>query len=81
MYVASFFETHDVLHACISPGARNSPLTYALTSTTNIKCYSHIDERSAAFFGLGLAKDTNKPVIILKMHKLNDGHFIMFIIN
>ena len=65
MYVASFFETHDVLHACISPGARNSPLTYALTSTTNIKCYSHIDERSAAFFGLGLAKDTNKPVIIL----------------
>ena len=65
MYVAKFFETHGVLHACISPGARNSPLTYAFTTNKNIQCYSHIDERSAAFFGLGLAKDTKKPVVIL----------------
>ena len=52
-------------HACISPGSRNTPLTYALIKQKSIKCISHIDERSSAFFGLGISKRTNYPAIIL----------------
>ena len=40
-----------VEHACISPGARNSPLIYAFSQKSKINCYSHVDERSSAFFG------------------------------
>ena len=54
-----------VCHACISPGARNSALTYAFTEKSKITCYSHVDERSSAFFGLGLAKSTQKPVVLI----------------
>ena len=54
-----------VRHACISPGARNSSLTYAFTKKSKITCYSHVDERSSAFFGLGLAKSTQKPVVLI----------------
>jgi len=54
-----------VRHACISPGARNSPLTYAFTENSEITCYSHVDERSSAFFSLGLAKSTQRPVVLI----------------
>ena len=45
-----------VRHVCISPGSRNSPLTIGLTEQKNLKCFSFIDERSSAFFALGIAK-------------------------
>jgi len=54
-----------VRHACISPGARNSPLTFAFTDHSEIKCFSHVDERSSAFFALGLAKSALKPVVLI----------------
>ena len=54
-----------VRYACISPGSRNSPLIYQLINHSKIKCYSHIDERSCSFFGLGIAKKTKTPVVIL----------------
>lgn len=52
-------------HACISPGSRNTPLTLAFTHHPEITCYSHIDERSSAFFALGLSKVTRIPTILL----------------
>lgn len=54
-----------VRHVCISPGSRNTPLIYEFTNHSKLKCYSHIDERSASFFGLGIAKKTKSPVVIL----------------
>ena len=54
-----------VRHACISPGSRNAPITYQLIQESKIKCFSHIDERSSCYFGLGIAKQTKKPVVIL----------------
>jgi len=54
-----------VSHACISPGARNSPLTYAFAEKSEITCFSHVDERSSSHFALGLAKSTQKPVVLI----------------
>lgn len=54
-----------VQNACISPGSRNTPLTYALSRNRKIKSYIHTDERSSGFFALGLAKSTNKPVLVV----------------
>ncbi len=54
-----------VKYACISPGSRSTPLTYALSQNKKIKSYVIIDERTSGFFALGLAKTTNSPVLII----------------
>lgn len=46
----------------LSPGSRCAPLVIAFNRHKDIKCYSIVDERSAAFFALGLAQQTNKAV-------------------
>ncbi len=54
-----------VKYACISPGSRSTPLTFTLSKNRKIKSFVHIDERSSAFFALGLAKASGMPVIIV----------------
>jgi 2-succinyl-5-enolpyruvyl-6-hydroxy-3-cyclohexene-1-carboxylate synthase len=54
-----------VEHAVISPGARNTPLTLACFRHAGITVHMRIDERSAAFFALGLAKADGKPVAVI----------------
>lgn len=49
----------------ISPGSRNAPLTIEFTKNPAIKAYSIVDERCAAFFGLGIAQQTGKPVALV----------------
>ncbi|MEZ7506471.1 2-succinyl-5-enolpyruvyl-6-hydroxy-3-cyclohexene-1-carboxylic-acid synthase [Flavobacterium sp. Arc2] len=49
----------------ISPGSRNAPLIIGFTNNPAFECYSIADERSAAFFGLGIAQQTKKPVVLI----------------
>lgn len=48
----------------ISPGSRNTPLTLAADLNPDLRCWVQIDERSAAFFALGIAKASRKPVAL-----------------
>jgi 2-succinyl-5-enolpyruvyl-6-hydroxy-3-cyclohexene-1-carboxylate synthase len=49
----------------ISPGSRNAPLTIGFSNHKDIETFSIVDERCAAFFALGIAQQTQKPVAIL----------------
>jgi 2-succinyl-5-enolpyruvyl-6-hydroxy-3-cyclohexene-1-carboxylate synthase len=53
-----------MIGACTSPGSRNAPLVVALGHERRIRCFSHIDERCAGFFALGLAKETGLPAAV-----------------
>ncbi|MBC2604666.1 2-succinyl-5-enolpyruvyl-6-hydroxy-3-cyclohexene-1-carboxylic-acid synthase [Pelagicoccus albus] len=47
------------------PGSRSSPLTFAFARHPEIEAIPILDERSGAFFALGLAKKTGNPVAIV----------------
>ena len=49
----------------ISPGSRNAPLIIGFTEDPYFTCYSVVDERSAGFFGLGIARESGSPVILV----------------
>jgi 2-succinyl-5-enolpyruvyl-6-hydroxy-3-cyclohexene-1-carboxylate synthase len=47
--------------AVVCPGSRSAPLAIALAQHPNLEAIPILDERSAAFFALGLAKQTGRP--------------------
>ena len=57
--------TAGVKAVVISPGSRSTPLAYAFASTDKLAVYMQVDERSAGYFALGLAKASGEPVVLL----------------
>ncbi len=51
--------------AVLCPGSRNAPLSFALLADPRITLHTRIDERTAAFVALGLAKVTHRPTAIV----------------
>src|SRR5215211_929354 len=51
-------------HAVTSPGSRNAPLALTLAAHHGIDCRSVLDERSAGFMALGMAKASGRPVAV-----------------
>jgi 2-succinyl-5-enolpyruvyl-6-hydroxy-3-cyclohexene-1-carboxylate synthase len=54
-----------VRHVCISPGSRSTPLALAIANEPSLKSWVHIDERSCAFFAIGISRALGEPVALL----------------
>lgn len=55
---------NNVKHIVFSPGSRNAPLIATFPRYKEFSCYSIVDERSAAFFALGIAQKTGETVVL-----------------
>lgn len=54
-----------VREVVVSPGSRSTPLALILADRNDVRLYLDIDERSAGFLALGLAKAGRRPVGLL----------------
>ena len=63
-FVAQLRES-GVAHAVIAPGSRSTPLTLALDRDPGIRTWLHLDERAAAYFALGMARELRAPVAVV----------------
>src|SRR5271154_6563638 len=63
--VAETLVRSGVRTAVISPGSRSTPLAFAFARHPGFEAISVLDERSAAFFALGMAKRDLQPVVLL----------------
>lgn len=67
-YVGGFVEQlarAGLRHVVLCPGSRSTPLAMMCMDQDGLKVWLHIDERSAGFFALGLAKATETPVALV----------------
>ncbi|MSW51332.1 MAG: 2-succinyl-5-enolpyruvyl-6-hydroxy-3-cyclohexene-1-carboxylic-acid synthase, partial [Actinobacteria bacterium] len=53
-----------VTDAVTSPGSRNTPLLLALARQPGVRTHAVIDERTAGFVALGIAKASGRPVVL-----------------
>jgi 2-succinyl-5-enolpyruvyl-6-hydroxy-3-cyclohexene-1-carboxylate synthase len=58
-------KARGIKNIVISPGSRNAPLIIGFTEDPYFNCLSIVDERCAAFFGMGIAQFTGEPVALL----------------
>jgi 2-succinyl-5-enolpyruvyl-6-hydroxy-3-cyclohexene-1-carboxylate synthase len=62
------FIEHGITDIVLSPGSRNAPLSIALYEAESrglIDLHIRIDERTAAFFALGITKATGHPAVVV----------------
>lgn len=67
-YVTHFVDSlvsSGLTDVVLSPGSRSTPLALTFSEHEKVKDWMIIDERSAAFFALGIAKKTNRPVALV----------------
>lgn len=63
--ILTLLKARGVQNIVISAGSRPIPLVFSAEEDDYFKCYSIVDERSAAFFALGLIERLQKPVVIV----------------
>ena len=68
-----------VIDMVICPGSRSAPITSAAASST-LACYPVYDERSAAFFAIGLARVSSRPTALVCTSGTAGAHFFPAII-
>jgi 2-succinyl-5-enolpyruvyl-6-hydroxy-3-cyclohexene-1-carboxylate synthase len=68
MYVGAFADElvrSGVTDVVICPGSRSTPLAIVLRQQPGLRTWMHLDERSAAFFALGLSRGSRRPAAVV----------------
>src|SRR5260221_6372380 len=68
VYVGAFvdeLQRAGVRNVVVCPGSRSTPLAMAFAAQPGMRIWMQVDERSAAYFGLGMANRLCQPVALL----------------
>ena len=63
--LAALLLKKGITNIVISPGSRNAPMINTFTAIPEFSCMNVVDERSAAYFALGLSLAKQQPVAIV----------------
>lgn len=63
-YIIAELKEYGIRHIVASPGTQNSTFNYIVQEDSYFKCYSIVDERSAAYVAIGIASETKEPIVI-----------------
>jgi len=63
--IANIFAKLKIKNVIISPGSRCAPLIIAFNRHPYFNCFSIVDERSAAFYALGMSQQNNLPTVLI----------------
>lgn len=64
LQLVALLREYSIDHVVVSPGSRNAPIIQTLATNTDFHCFTVVDERSAAFFALGLIQKLQRPVAV-----------------
>lgn len=62
--LVSTLQAYGIKHIVLSPGSRNAPLIHTFEQHPFFECHLIIDERSAAYFALGIIQKLRTPVAV-----------------
>jgi 2-succinyl-5-enolpyruvyl-6-hydroxy-3-cyclohexene-1-carboxylate synthase len=64
LHLAEIMAMRGIKYLIVSPGSRNAPIVSVFCKHHDFKCLTIVDERSAAFFALGMAQQLGHTVAI-----------------
>ncbi|MBO4214474.1 MAG: 2-succinyl-5-enolpyruvyl-6-hydroxy-3-cyclohexene-1-carboxylic-acid synthase [Lachnospiraceae bacterium] len=64
-YLVQLLKEHGVHHMVLSPGARDIPISHSVEEDPFFTCYSVVDERSAAYFAIGLSQQLGNEIVAI----------------
>jgi 2-succinyl-5-enolpyruvyl-6-hydroxy-3-cyclohexene-1-carboxylate synthase len=66
--------------ACTSPGSRSTPIVLTLARQPGLATWSHVDERVAGFFAVGVGKQTGRPAAVACTSGTAAAHYLPAVI-
>ena len=63
-YMIAMLKAYGIKYIVASPGGQNIAFNAGVQQDSFFKCWSVIDERSAAYLATGIAEETGEPVVI-----------------
>ena len=64
-YILGALKSAGICDVVLTPGSRNAPFSISIANTPFFETYSIVDERSAAFFAMGLSQQSKKPTVLI----------------
>ncbi len=63
--LVALLKSYNIKDVVLSPGGSDIPIIHSIEMDSFFTCYSVVDERSAAYFAMGVAQNKNSPVAIV----------------